>query len=128
MEILIKHVDYKDHYNIESIVEQVSHRGEQYFNKLEKAKILLTGGTGFFGIWFLTFFKHLFEQKKFKGEIYLLTRDELNFINANSKLRNCNFIKIIQGDVKTVKLNKISPDHLIHFASTSASETFGNIE
>ena len=89
---------------------------------------MLTGGTGFFGIWFLTVFKRLFEQKKFKGEIYLLTRNKLNFINANPELSNCSFIKTIQGDVKTVNLNNINPNYLIHFASTSASETFDNVE
>ena len=123
----MNHVDFKDHYNIDDVVARISVEGKCYFRELKKAKILLTGGTGFFGVWLLSVFKHLNEQSKFQGEIYLITRDEASFFNANPALKNCDFIRIIQGDIKTVNLGKIQPDHLIHLASTSASETFNDI-
>jgi nucleoside-diphosphate-sugar epimerase len=124
----MSHVDFKDHYIIDDVVARICTKGEPYFRKLEKAKILLTGGTGFFGIWLLSVFKHLNEQGKFNGKIYLLTRNEASFLIKNPGLKNCDFITIIQGDIKTVELKGLQPDHLIHFASTSALETFNGIE
>ena len=123
----MNHIDLKDHYNIDDVMALTSAKGGSYFRELKNANILLTGGTGFFGVWLLSVFKYLNEQSKFQGEIYLITRDEASFFNANPALKNCDFIRIIQGDIKTVNLGEIQPDHLIHLASTSASETFNDI-
>ena len=125
---MMSHIDFKKHYHINDVIEGVCNRGEDYCLKLKNAKILLTGGTGFFGIWLLNVFKHLYEKNCFNGEIYLITRDPTSFANKNPDLVQNNFIKLIKGDVKTITLGGIKPDHLIHFASTSASETFHEIE
>ena len=109
----MNHIDLKDHYNIDDVMALTSAKGGSYFRELKNANILLTGGTGFFGVWLLSVFKYLNEQSKFQGEIYLITRDEASFFNANPALKNCDFIRIIQGDIKTVNLGEIQPDHLI---------------
>ena len=124
----MKHVDFQSHYNIKDAVDLICEKGENYCLKLKNAKILLTGGSGFFGFWLLNVFKRMHEENKFNGMIYLITRDKKAFLKFNRDIVNNSFVKIIQGDVKTVKLGKIQPDHLIHFASTSASETFKNIK
>lgn len=124
----MKHIHYKSHYNIEEVIESIIAKGEKYFFELKRARILLTGGTGFFGIWLLSIFKNLYQSNKFKGEIYLITRSKESFLNANPQFKNCDFLIIIQGDIKTVILDDIKPDHLIHFASTSALETFNDVE
>ena len=124
----MRHTDSKNHYNIDDMVESITTRGKKYFQELKNAKILLTGGTGFFGIWLLTIFRHLYEINEFHGRIYLITRNRSIFLDLNPHFKNCEFLKIIQGDIKTVVLGDIEPDHLIHLASTSASETFNDIE
>lgn len=124
----MRHVDYQNHYDIKNAVESICIRSENYFHNLKNAKILLTGGTGFFGFWLMNVFMYLFKENKFNGKIYLITRDRDGFIECNKHIFSSNFVDVIEGDIKSVKLDKIKPDHLIHFASTSASETYNNIK
>lgn len=87
--------------------------------------ILVTGGTGFFGVWILCALTLL--RKNLGGDLRILalSRAPGNFIKNYSELTFHSEIEYITGDIRSFKLNKdIQVTHLIHMATTSAKETF----
>lgn len=87
--------------------------------------VLVTGGTGFFGIWFLSALVAIRDAVAGQLRIIALSRAPEIFIQ---KYKDRNFstkIEFIRGDIKNFVL---PPDvyvtHLIHMATTNAGETF----
>jgi dTDP-glucose 4,6-dehydratase/UDP-glucose 4-epimerase len=87
--------------------------------------VLITGGTGFFGIWMISaliVIKHLLNDDL---RLIALTRDSEKFIQKYKDPTLVTHIEYIQGDVKNFELSDaINVTHLVHMATTSAEETF----
>jgi len=104
-------------YIIDKLSEEIVHLNEK--------KILIIGGTGFFGKNFLNTFKHLIGRDKIKCNIDILSRSSQSFLDKNNDLFKSEYFSFIEHDI----INKIEIeneyDFIIH-AATSASQDLIN--
>lgn len=131
MDKQLKHVEIENSYNITDIIEKICHRSRNDLQQLKNANILFTGASGFFGFWFLQVLIYLNEIGEFCGQLFVITRDRKSFVSnfaMFAMVEKLGWIHIIEGDIRKVRITDFKPDHLIHFASTSATETFNKAE
>jgi len=111
-------------YDIESDLNFIFNKCINEFNLLSNKSILITGGTGFFGKWFLELI--FYANKNYNTNILttLITRNKTKFFLENPHYENNKFLKIIQNDILDLKKINDKFDFLLHMAATSATETF----
>ncbi|MDC0126872.1 NAD(P)-dependent oxidoreductase [Methylophilaceae bacterium] len=111
-------------YDIESDLNFIFNNCKKEFNLLSNKSLLITGGTGFFGKWFLSLI--FYTNKNYNTNILttLITRDQNKFFLENPHYKNNKFLKIIQIDILDLKKITNKFDFLLHMAATSAEETF----
>ena len=122
------HVQLREAYVIDDAIENIISNIKENISHINAAKILFTGASGFFGFWFLRLFIQLHNLNLFHGELILVTRNKKNILHYIPIISELKWIHIIEGDIRSVQFKNFNPDHLIHFASTSASETYSGIE
>jgi dTDP-glucose 4,6-dehydratase len=88
--------------------------------------LFITGGTGFFGCWFLESFAWANEKFNLNASVLVLTRDFNKFKIKAPHLANNPAIKFHIGDVRNFKFPKGEFSYIIHAAATSATDTFNN--
>jgi dTDP-glucose 4,6-dehydratase/UDP-glucose 4-epimerase len=114
----------KANYEIEKDILQSIERSCVDVKSFKGKTILVTGGTGFFGIWFLTCLVKIKEKIGSELRIITISRNPENFI-LNVRNKNIlNNIEILKGNIKDINLNNIKVTHLVHMATTNAYETF----
>ncbi len=91
---------------------------------LQGARLLITGGSGFFGNWLLSAIYMLNGQYKLGVRATVVTRDPISLSTRLPFLAQDKSFVILQGDVRTLSLSHDPHDVLIHGATTSAHETF----
>lgn len=86
--------------------------------------ILITGGTGFFGIWMLSAFIQI--KKNVQGDLRILvvSRDPGEFLQKHALYDFGRHAEFIESDVKSLILKDMKVTHLVHMATTNAIETF----
>lgn len=89
---------------------------------LQNSRIFLTGGTGFFGKWFLHSFIYINETLHLDSMMTVLSRSPEKFLKENPCFSNKNCIKFVQGDVRDFTIKTGDHDYLIH-AATPVSVT-----
>lgn len=89
-------------------------------NELKGARIFLTGGTGFIGIWILETIVWANLNLGSKIEVLVLCRNPSEVQRKSPHLMRHSFIKFQQGDVRNFSFPKEKFTHVIH-AATSAS-------
>ena len=107
-------------YDIHGDALQSIERSGINVESLKGKTVLITGGTGFFGIWFLTCLVNI--KERIGGDLELITISR-NPENIKSKIQDKEIIEnveIIRGDIKVVKLNNKNITHLVHMATTNA--------
>jgi dTDP-glucose 4,6-dehydratase/UDP-glucose 4-epimerase len=106
------------------VTRSIKRSGIDLENFLNKT-ILITGGTGFFGVWLLS---ALLQIKTTLGDnikILALSREPEKFLDKHPLIAFKDKIEFIKGDVKDFKLDQSDQvTHLIHMATTNAEETF----
>lgn len=97
---------------IDSLVQQDPH----LFKKLHHQKILITGGSGFFGRWVLSVLKAAMDYYTLEAEIFVLSRSE-NFLN----FKKPDWLIPLQGDIKVFNFLKLPQkiDFILHMAGSS---------
>ncbi|HEY0245516.1 MAG TPA: NAD-dependent epimerase/dehydratase family protein [Mucilaginibacter sp.] len=80
----------------------------------------LTGGTGFFGKWFLLSFHHINTCLNLNNKLLVLSRNPQAFLNKYPQFKNLNNIEFVAGDVRNFEFPENSIDYIIH-AATEAS-------
>ncbi|MBR4400657.1 MAG: NAD(P)-dependent oxidoreductase [Synergistes sp.] len=88
------------------------------WQKLKGAKLFLTGGTGFFGKWFLHSFCHINKKLRLDARMEILTRDPEKFLHSWPVFRQESSLSFLKGDVRDFHLHD-SCDFLIHAATPS---------
>lgn len=111
-------------YNIEDDVKLLVDRSSVVFEQFRGANILVTGGTGFFGIWILLALIEIRNRLGGNLNLFVVSRQPNQFLHRYGYLPFENQIKFLEADITTVKFSELRISHLVHMATTSAAETF----
>lgn len=91
------------------------------WGKLKGASIFITGGTGFFGKWFLDTFLYLNRELELNATCTVLTRSSESFLALNSVYR-CEEIDFIDGDIRNFDIPQRDFDYVIHAATPASAK------
>jgi dTDP-glucose 4,6-dehydratase len=98
-------------------LDHVLEHARDVFESLRGARILVTGGTGFFGRWLVESLVHADEQLSLGASIVLLSRDPEGFARRAPHLAGSRQVTMIEGDVRTFAAPAGRFTHLIHGAT-----------
>jgi nucleoside-diphosphate-sugar epimerase len=108
------------HSIIEQDLDAILHRTAALWPQFVKARIFITGGSGFIGCWLLEVLREADRQFQLGLQVLILSRDPQSFAHKAPHLANYSGFAVLQGDVTDF----ISPlgefSHIIH-AATDAS-------
>jgi nucleoside-diphosphate-sugar epimerase len=109
--------------NVEDL-EHIYQNTHDIWESFREKSIFLTGGTGFFGKWFLESFIYINDKLNLKAKITTLSRNPEQFLTINPFYKNyTNSIKFVKGDVLTFEYDIYEKfDYIIHGA-TAASDS-----
>ncbi len=83
--------------DLQDILAQTDAVWDQFDGK----RVFLTGGTGFFGCWFLETFTHAIQTRGLKSSITVLTRDPAAFKAKAPRLAGHAAVTLHPGDIRT---------------------------
>jgi len=108
--------------DLESIYSNTIDLWEEFKN----SRIFITGGTGFFGTWFLESFIWANKELNLNANVFVLTRNAKEHYKNFPQLHSDSRINFIKGDVRNFDFPIGEFSHIIHAATTSANETYNN--
>jgi nucleoside-diphosphate-sugar epimerase len=88
--------------------------------ELRNLRLLLTGGTGFFGAWLVESFLHINDALALNASITVLSRDPAAFLTKLPHLHRHPSLTLLEGDIRTFAFPPVDFPYIIH-AATSAS-------
>jgi len=89
------------------------------FLELRDARILITGGTGFFGRWLVESLVHANERLELGVSVVLLSRDPRSFSQRAPHLASAPSVSLLEVDVRTFVPPPGEFTHLVHGATDS---------
>lgn len=105
---------------LEKDLEHILIHTKDIFENFRNKTIFVTGGTGFFGKWFLETFAYANEKLNINYKIIVVSRNPENFLKEFHYFKNNPIFKFIKGDVRDFISPEESIDYIIH-AATEAS-------
>lgn len=94
----------------------------ELWQELRRARIFLTGGTGFFGSWLLETLAAFNQELGLGIEATVLTRDPERFRKKAPHLAGNPAFQFVTGDVREFDLKRQKFDHVIHAATEASAE------
>src|SRR3989338_5238858 len=107
-------------FSISTDLEYIFTQTESLWEELRDQQIFITGGTGFFGCWFLESFVLANRKLNLNASAVVLTRDKNKFSVKHPHLFQDSALFFIEGDIRTFDFPNGSFSHVIH-AATDAS-------
>lgn len=101
-------------------LEQVLSSTKDIWSNKTNKTIFLTGGTGFFGVWFQMSFLFINRKLNLNSRLIVLTRNEKKFLKKHPWLAEYNEISFKEGDIVNFDFFDEKVDYIIH-AATEAS-------
>ncbi|WP_255324766.1 NAD(P)-dependent oxidoreductase [Terracoccus sp. 273MFTsu3.1] len=89
--------------------------GDHAWHRLDGARVLITGGTGFVGKWLLATALHATRSLEVATELVLLSRDPRAFARANPELASG--LTLLPGDVRDFEPAPGEFTHVVHAAT-----------
>ena len=111
-------------YDISADIAQLIERSQVNLQLLRGRTVFLTGGTGFFGVWFLSALLRIRFILNGDLNLVVLSRDPEKFLKDYSTFGFQGHIKFVEGDVRDFKITDLEITDLVHMATTNASETY----
>lgn len=97
----------------------------QTWHQLEQSSILLTGATGFFGIWMLHALDVLNKTHGISFQVHAVSRDPLRFLMKHPEFKDLPWLNWVASDVCDLRLQLgFSPGHIIHMAASSDARDY----
>jgi len=115
-------------YDLGHDVSTLVDRSGADIESLRGKRVLVTGGTGFFGVWLLSALSLIKKSLGGELEIVVITRSSAVFLSKAGLRALEGDVEIIQGDVREIKFAGEGITHLVHMATTNASETFAGVD
>lgn len=106
-----------DHLLDEDLDHILAHT-EGLWAELRGKNIFITGGTGFFGCWFLESFARANEKLNLKASMVVLTRDVQAFRKKAPHLTKNTSLSFHNGDVRSFDFPRGKFDYIIHAAAS----------
>jgi len=103
---------------LEEDLDYILSRTKGLWNELRDKRIFMTGGTGFFGCWFLETFARANEKLKLNASMFVLTRNMKAFQKKAPHLANHRSIHFLAGDIRSFDFPKGNFDYIIHAAAS----------
>ena len=110
---------------------------QSYFNNykfpfnvesLDNKAILITGGTGLFGVWLLSLFKFLNEETECHTSVIVLSRNPKKFLSGYPQFRDLPWLSWQAGDIREYFNSGIKCDFIIHAATDTSLTMHQNYE
>ena len=95
------------------------------FDSLRGARLLITGGTGFFGHWLLETLLFAQDQLSLDVRATVLTRDAAAFAARSPHIARHAAIDLLQGDVRDFPFPSAPHTHILHAATDSGGQKIG---
>jgi UDP-glucuronate decarboxylase len=111
-------------YDIGPTVDLALERSGVDFELFRGKRVFVTGGTGFFGVWLLSALARVQDRLDGSLKVVALSRDPAQFLRQYSQFGFEQRIQFVSGDVKHFCADLRDVTHLVHMATTNASETF----
>jgi len=89
-------------------------------NGLDGKTVFITGGTGFFGVWLLSFFEYINTQ--YNTQVIVLSRNPKRFLLKYPQFSNAKWLSWIVGDVVACQDLDIGCQYIIHAATPTSIE------
>jgi len=99
----------------------LAHTGEIWAS-VRGARIFLSGGTGFFGVWLAESFAHANAQLELNAELTILSRDPGAAVARLPRLGQLGGVRFHRGDVRDFDLPAGQFTHVIHAAAESSQQ------
>lgn len=116
-------------YDISQDVELLIRRCGVNIEVFRGKTVLITGGTGFFGVWMLSSLISIRRKLGSDLRLVVLSRAPEKFLQSHAIHDFGSEIEFVEGDVKNFRLERsIQATHLVHMAATNAGETFAGEE
>jgi nucleoside-diphosphate-sugar epimerase len=111
----------------ESDLKHVFEKTRPQWNAVHNSSILITGGTGFFGIWLLESFLYINDFLRLGATAKIITRHPNIFKTKAPHIACRKEVKLIEGDVRNFRLQSDPIDYVIH-AATAVNSALNPIE
>jgi len=98
-------------------LDHVLEHARESFESLRGARILVTGGTGFFGCWLVESLLHANEHLELDASVVLLSRNPDAFARRAPHLAGSSSVTLVQGDARTFAAPAGRFTHLVHGAT-----------
>lgn len=110
---------FDSHTLIDQDLIEIHAQGGDLWEGLRGARLFITGGTGFFGVWLLNSFAYVNAIEKLGATALVLSRDPAPFLNRVPGLARDPAIQFIKGDIRTFTFPPGSFTHVLHAALES---------
>lgn len=90
-------------------------------NGLDGKRILVSGATGFFGMWMLAFFAWLHDERKLSFRVHAISRDPARFEQKHPWIAGAPWLKWIAGDIGAFAFPDEPLDYVIHAATDTSA-------
>ena len=91
------------------------------FQQLKNKKILIAGGTGYYGKWFLQSFAYINKKLCLNAEMHVVSRSPESFLEKNPTFAEYSDLHFIKGDVRDFEFPSGDFSYLIHAATEVVS-------
>jgi dTDP-glucose 4,6-dehydratase len=102
-------------------LEHILSHTKGLWEEMRGKKVFITGGTGFFGCWFLESFAWANEKLNLNSSMLVLTRDLETFRKKAPHLTNNPSISFHHGDIRSFDFPKGEFNYIIHSAASLSS-------
>ncbi len=99
---------------------------EGIWDALRGKRIFISGGTGFFGSWFLESFAWAQDKLNLDAKVVVLTRNKEAFAIKAPHLASHRAIRFVRGDVRDFRTPKGEFEYVIHGAATGQETNASN--
>ena len=93
------------------------------WEQMRGERLLLTGGTGFFGCWLVESFLHCNRELALDAQVTVLTRDPAAFLRKVPHLRNERALSLHAGDVRDFTFPEGRYGFVLHAATEASAKT-----